>query len=471
VAACLLLAAGALHGLPSREMSVEVIRYFPTDEAMLLEAFVQIPMPAIRFERSVLGEHSYRLFFMVDLYDGEEKRLFHDEGEWTGTVEARLIGSERAYLMEPILSVPVDIGAYTLVASVKDRISGNVQEFRREIEDPGESPILSDVVLATSIVKDTSDVGDRRDIFRKGSLRINVSPSGVFYDSSPLIFFYYQIRNGTGETRTFDVRMDILDASGELVKEIQTRKLEVAPGVQADAGAFSCSGLPVGGYFIRLTTQDPARGDAGRPVIVTRPFTVTVRQQRAASGEERKPERNEYAGYGEAQLDSVYATLRYLMTESQKREYRSLNVDGKRNFLHRAWKSLDPIPATEENEYREEHTKRVKFAMEEFSTVWKAKQGDTSRWAVDDRGVIYIKYGEPDERLIRPNEYGSDPYEIWKYYASGFSYLFLERIRTQGHELIYTNNRDEVYLPDWQRYFPPLILDDIYRELGTAVNR
>jgi GWxTD domain-containing protein len=466
-----LLGVGEVYGNPDHEMDIEIIRYFPSDKAMLVEAFIEIPMQSVTYEKTSNEKYKYDLHFMVDLLDTDKNKLFHDEWADSAEVEWQLISSERAYRIEPVLSVPLDIGGYELLVTVKDRKSGNIQEFRREIVDPGESRILSDIVLANSIVVDTTSVTDKRDIFRKGNLRINVNSRGIYYGKSPIIFFYYQIRNSTEEFQNMQIQMDILNAEGEVVKSLDPRNLALSTGVQADAFGFSCSGLQAGGYFLRLMTYSPHDKKLETPITVTKSFTVDVRKERTAQVKEKSVERNEYVGFSEEQLDSVFSMMRYLVSREQKKEYKELNVQGKRSFLHNAWKAIDPIPATDENEFREIHSKRINYAMKEFETVWKSKKGEEHRWAVDDRGMIYIKYGEPDERIIRPNEYGSDPYEIWKYYSSGYSYLYLERIRTQGYELIFTNNRDETYLPSWERYFPRLVVQDIYRELGAAINR
>lgn len=462
--------SGGLYGRPGREMDMEVHRFYPAEKVMLVEACVEIPMQAMKFGKTDTGKYKYQLSFSVALYDGEKNRLFHDEWKRDGEFEEAYVASERAYIMEPILSVPLDIGAYELVASVKDMNSGDVQEFRREIADPGACRILSDIVLANSIVSDTTS-GDKLDIFKKGNLRININSSGDFYGTSALVYFYYQITNPGKEAAIFAIDMDILGASGEIVKTLPTRNLTVNPGVQADAGAFSCSGLPVGGYYLRLRTDRPGKAEGEEPIAVRKSFSVAVREEVSDKKSEEKADINEFAGFSETQLDSVFAMMRYLLSNSRKRDYEGLNIQGKRSFLHGAWKSLDTITATAENEFREEYSERIEYVLEEFHTVWKAKRGEEGEWAVDDRGVTYLKYGAPDERLSRPNEYGSDPYEIWKYYNSGYAYLFLEKIRTQGYELIFTNNRDETYLPNWERYFPTLVLQDIYRELGTALNK
>jgi len=468
----LISASGCLHAQQKSKMSLEVVRYFPTSSAMLVEAFIEIPLRIMAFEKSEAESSGYHISFAVELYDKGNRKLYHDEWDREGRVVQRLISSRHAYIIEPIISVPLDVGGYELVAKVHDMVSGDVQEFKRAIDDPGESRILSDIVLANSIVKDTTKAAEKAGIFRKGGLRINVNSSGVFSEGSPLAYFYYQIRNDWDDARTFQVNMDILNTSGDVVKKLPARNLLVNPGLQADAAAFTCKGLPAGGYYLRMMMERPGSDGNAAPIVVTKSFTVAVREQVPPNRGKKEVSRNEFAGFSESQLDSVFSMMRYLLSNSQKKDYKKLNADGKRTYLHRVWKSLDPIPATEENEFREELADRFSYAQKEFHTVWAAKRGVETGWAVDYRGIIYIKYGKPDERLNRPNEYGSNPYEIWKYYSSGYAYLFVKSDATQGYDLIYTNNRVERSDPCWTdpcRFFDPRILQEIICELGNAV--
>src|SRR5690606_29364027 len=59
------------------------------------------------------------------------------------------------------------------------------------------------------------------------------------------------------------------------------------------------------------------------------------------------------------------------------------------------------------NEYREEHYRRVAWADDRFSTQipgWKS-----------DRGMVYVKFGPPDEKEEHPAEENTFAYERWRY--------------------------------------------------------
>ena len=89
--------------------------------------------------------------------------------------------------------------------------------------------------------------------------------------------------------------------------------------------------------------------------------------------------------------------------------------------LHRAfWLRRNPNPDSPENEFREEHYRRIAYANEHFAA---GKPG----WKTD-RGHIYIAFGPPDSidshpsggTYERPMEEGGGetttfPFEIWHY--------------------------------------------------------
>jgi GWxTD domain-containing protein len=113
----------------------------------------------------------------------------------------------------------------------------------------------------------------------------------------------------------------------------------------------------------------------------------------------------------------------YIISDAERQAFKRLTTDEERSmFIEQFWLRRDPTPATVENEYREEHYRRIAYANEIFS----AKDG-VPGWKTD-RGMIYIKYGPPDEReehrsggvYQRPIEEGGGqtttfPFEKWRY--------------------------------------------------------
>ena len=58
--------------------------------------------------------------------------------------------------------------------------------------------------------------------------------------------------------------------------------------------------------------------------------------------------------------------------------------------LHSFWQQLNPTPSTRYNERLIEHWERIAYARKHFD------RRDDPPYGTDDRGMVYIKYGEPD---------------------------------------------------------------------------
>jgi len=111
----------------------------------------------------------------------------------------------------------------------------------------------------------------------------------------------------------------------------------------------------------------------------------------------------------------------WIITDQERAAFKQLSNDEERdNFIEAFWQRRDPTPDTEENEYKEEHYRRIAYANEHFPAGipgWKT-----------DRGRIYIMYGPADEvdshpsggSYQRPMEEGGGetstfPFEDWRY--------------------------------------------------------
>jgi GWxTD domain-containing protein len=110
----------------------------------------------------------------------------------------------------------------------------------------------------------------------------------------------------------------------------------------------------------------------------------------------------------------------YIITDQERGAFnRLLNDNEREKFVEQFWLRRDPTPDTVENEFKEEHYRRIAYANERFGAGvpgWKT-----------DRGWIYIKFGPPDqieshpgESYQRPLEQGGGttstyPFEQWRY--------------------------------------------------------
>ncbi len=111
----------------------------------------------------------------------------------------------------------------------------------------------------------------------------------------------------------------------------------------------------------------------------------------------------------------------YIITDEERQAFKRFQTDEERqSFVETFWLRRDPTPDTEENEFKEEHYRRIAYTNERFASGipgWKT-----------DRGRIYITFGPPDEieshpsggTYQRPMEEGGGststyPFETWRY--------------------------------------------------------
>jgi GWxTD domain-containing protein len=111
----------------------------------------------------------------------------------------------------------------------------------------------------------------------------------------------------------------------------------------------------------------------------------------------------------------------YIINPEEKSVFEQLTTpEEKEQFIEQFWYRRDPDPRTSENEFKEEHYRRIAYANERFASGYPG-------W-LTDRGRIYIMHGPPAEIESRPsggqylrpiNEGGGTtstfPFEIWRY--------------------------------------------------------
>ena len=111
----------------------------------------------------------------------------------------------------------------------------------------------------------------------------------------------------------------------------------------------------------------------------------------------------------------------YIITDEERKAFKQFATDEEREqFVEQFWLRRDPTPDTVENEYKEEHYRRIAYANEHYASGipgWKT-----------DRGRIYITFGPPDEIDSHPSggsyqrptaegggETSTYPFEDWRY--------------------------------------------------------
>jgi len=165
-------------------------------------------------------------------------------------------------------------------------------------------------------------------------------------------------------------------------------------------------------YLGYAQDQAPKNTDAQGRETIAKPLTEKQRKKQEAKL--RKELETPYKKW-------LNEDVVYIITDEERQAFKRMSTDEEREqFIEQFWLRRDPTPDTEENEFKEEHYRRIAYANEHYASGipgWKT-----------DPGRIYITYGPPDEvdshpsggSYERPMEEGGGetstyPFEDWRY--------------------------------------------------------
>jgi len=156
----------------------------------------------------------------------------------------------------------------------------------------------------------------------------------------------------------------------------------------------------------KTANQDPQRETVAKP--------LTEKERRKREARLKKELETPYRKW-------LNEDVSYIITDEERSAFKKLQTDEEREqFIEQFWLRRDPTPDSVENEFKEEHYRRIAYANEHYASGipgWKT-----------DRGRIYITFGPADEieshpsggTYERPSEEGGGttstfPFETWRY--------------------------------------------------------
>jgi GWxTD domain-containing protein len=188
----------------------------------------------------------------------------------------------------------------------------------------------------------------------------------------------------------------------------------------------------------------PAFGQQEGPATPPKP-QLSPKEQKRRSSQALKE-------LGEAYKKWLSEDVIYIITPDEQRAFLQLSTNEEREqFIEQFWLRRNPNPDEQENEFKEEHYRRIAYANEHFASGipgWKT-----------DRGKVYIIWGPPDQIASHPTgglydrpyqEGGGQtttfPWEVWTYkYMEGIGEnIDLEFVdKTQSDEYRFTMDPGE----------------------------
>ncbi|MDH3428063.1 MAG: GWxTD domain-containing protein, partial [Gemmatimonadota bacterium] len=168
-----------------------------------------------------------------------------------------------------------------------------------------------------------------------------------------------------------------------------------------------------------------------------------------------------FASLSDQELEDTFGGVGYLVTEGERQVYEALPPDAKRRYLTQFFMNQDTDFSPRANSFLDEYLDRIGRVRMQYGEL--VGTGERPPW-LTEAGRIYMRYGEPDERLVNHMPSGSDtrsvggisglqgepPYEIWSYHSTGYLYLFVQENQFDVWRMIFTSDPNLQSLADWR---------------------
>lgn len=181
---------------------------------------------------------------------------------------------------------------------------------------------------------------------------------------------------------------------------------------------IALTGFLVAGGVVAQDAKPPAEASSQsqtapqQPDPLKRPLTEKQKKQNAKALQKE---------LGKTYKKWLDEDVRWIITDEERAAFKQFSNDEERDqFIEQFWLRRDPTPDTGENEFKEEHYRRIAYANEHFAS-------GIPGWRTD-RGRIYIMYGPADSMESHPSggqyqrspeEGGGStstyPFETWRY--------------------------------------------------------
>lgn len=447
------LTVGLAFGVPAPQgpwdVELTAVRFYRADVGTVVEGLCRVPfgmLEPVRGGPEAFGV--YRLGIVVR----DSAGLALVEESWSQRVPANVMDVSGSSAVEHFrFAVPE--GRYTIEVSVTDSASGLVKRSDLDVAAFNGGPPVSDLLLSAAIRQaDSSSVVGSGEISR-GGFFITAQTVPVLTPSQAQLFYYLELYPGVEATARLVAR--IVDQAGTQLVSTPGEAVAVSAAGVAASG-LNLAGLPPGEYRVELAVEI-----ADSTMRRSAPFRMAGFETEAAIARAVESRAEDVLAHlTEDQLDTLYAPLVHIMEGDERSIYDDLSAEGKRNYLREFWARRDPTPATPDNPEQERFYATIAYANREYR---ESGAGDVPGWRTD-RGRILIRYGQPDEVLRRPAAGPTPPYEVWKFTSGRLrKFVFLDQTRLGNYVLLYTDERREPSIPNWEEILGPEAAEDVKR--------
>ena len=348
-----------------------------------------------------------------------------------------------------VLGFVLKNGNYSVSIRVTDELNENItkgySDNVRVIPYRDDHFSISDIELANRIINENSNTNS---IFYKNTMEIFPNPSILYSNLNPVLFYYSEMYGLNTDTTNGNIEFQkkVLNSFNEVVYQ-KKRMIPRTQESMVEVGYVNLQKHPTDTYTLILSLSDQ---QSKKMVASSKKFFLhnpNVVSDNSSGMLEKNYMGSEFGILSDEECDALFTKSKIVATKNESEQYSDLDsLNAKREFLYLFWKKRDNIPATEVNEFKRAYFSRVTMAEQRYSAL--SNPGYRT-----DRGIVYIKFGEPDEIDRHPNETETKPYEVWYYnqIEGGVVFVFADLTGFNNYELLHSTKRGELQDPRWRR--------------------
>ena len=341
------------------------------------------------------------------------------------------------FFARALILPPGEYVARTVVADLENKASSEATYPVHVPKFSSDVLTVSDIEFGYNIINQTGDsVSGTTDVLVKNRQKVFPDCRGIVSSTRTRLLFYSEVYNlGFDPARDNSYLMELsVESEDGTARESFGRQTLTKPGSDAVlTTGINVGHLTPGWYRMKIDVTDPATGQtasAQKPFIMVAPRLDSI-----TPDEEQR----------------ILDIIAYVARPEELQAFQGLNAVGKMNFWHRFWKDRDPSPGTPDNEFKNEHMRRMNYANERFSVGFEDR---TDGWRTD-MGRIYIVYGDPDNIERYPFTPERPAAEMWYYdHLTGQGqvyFLFVDETGYGEYNMVHSTARGERRDPDWEQ--------------------
>jgi len=369
-----------------------------------IDIYIQIPYPEIHFVKE--GEqYTGRFEISAAILSQEKQQLWQNSqlielhlNNFSQTTSDRFSNLRQ-------FSTNIAPGKYELVLQVSDQESKKIATVKRSIivkNFENDTLGLSDLMLVRRMTID----GTRK----------NIVPilSGVISKEQKSLYLFFEIYNHA-QIDSVTLRCKFINSKRELVAERTKNELLAAHRTQVIWQLDTLS-IVAEQYLLVLEATGISKADSSKSFHASVSRICVVRMKNMPTGI--------------TDIDKATDELLYIAKGNEIDYIREATTpeEKQKRFLE-FWTKHNPNPKDSSNELMDEYYGRVEYAKKNFQSFLEG-------WRTD-RGMVYIRFGPPQNVERHPFDSDNKPYEIWYYYNQNREFIFVDETGFGDYRLRY----------------------------------